>query len=93
MEASGSSLPDAAVEQSGFFVTLRSLAGHSFHVACSPDWLINDLKLAIEKREGFPARTMRLIFAGHQLDKDRNLGSYEIVNGSAVYFVSPVMRD
>ena len=54
-------------------------------IDCSSFWNIKDLKAMIEKSEGFPPDQLRLIFAGMQLEDDRMLSDYNILNGSTMF--------
>jgi hypothetical protein len=68
-------------------VACKLLTGKSLVVCVSPKGTVEDLKKLIAKAEGIPVDQQRLIYSGKQLEDQRTLADYNIVDKAAVHCV------
>jgi ubiquitin len=71
---------------------VKTLTGKTITVEVHPSATTEDLKGAIQDKEDIDLEQQRLIFAGHQIQDDRKLSSYNILNESTIHLV-PRLRE
>lgn len=74
-------------------VFVKTLLNKSLTLKINPKSTVAQLKLMIEKEEGFPVDKMRLIYAGRQLEDSKTLNNYGIKEGSTIHFVLRMAGD
>lgn len=67
-------------------ITIKMLTGKKIAIE---NWkgTVLDLKKQIEIKEGIPPEQQRLIFAGRQMEDDKNVAAYRLHSGSTVHLV------
>ena len=68
-------------------IFVKTLTGKTLSIRCQLDELVSKFKYRIYFVEGIPGDQQRLIFAGKQLDDDRQLKEYNISYDSTVHLV------
>ncbi|CAI2164657.1 15922_t:CDS:2 [Funneliformis geosporum] len=66
---------------------VKTLSGQTITINAEFTKTTNQLKLAIQEKNGTPTNQQRLIFAGKQLEDGRTLGSYNIQNESTIHLL------
>ena len=56
-------------------------------IQTTPSATVESILYAVEERDGHIPQTIRLIYAGKQLDKDRMLYEYNISGGETLHLV------
>lgn len=74
-------------------VFVITLLNRTLTLKINPKSTVAQLKLMIEKEEGFPVDKMRLIYAGRQLEDSKTLNYYGIKEGSTIHFVLRMAGD
>lgn len=67
--------------------TIKSLDGSSTTLNFPSDTKIIDVKNSLGKDKGVAADRIRLIFCGKQLDNDKTVTDYKVVNDSILHMV------
>jgi ubiquitin C len=52
------------------------------------DTLLRDVKRAIERKNGIPVDEQRLIYRGRDLEKERTLDDYNVLDNAILHFIS-----
>jgi hypothetical protein len=68
-------------------ITVKTLTGKSIQVHCNVTSTVEQLKEAVEEREGIPPDQQRIIFAGKQLEDPLSLDDYRIQDGSILHLI------
>jgi ubiquitin len=68
-------------------IFVKTLTGKCITIDTTVDETVADVKQKIFVKEGVPAAQQRLIYAGKQLEDNRNLGDYGIENETTIHMV------
>lgn len=64
-----------------------SLTGRTITLEVRADFTVRDVKRAVERCDGYPVHTQRLIFDSQEVEDSKTLAAYGIVRESIVYMV------
>ena len=70
-----------------FTIFIKTLTGTIYNFEVTSVTTIDQLKNIIEDREGVPYEQQRLIFAGKELQNDKALSNYNIVENCTMHLV------
>lgn len=79
---------DIATKGDAIQVALKSLSGKTIKIDIGLDNTIDDLKMKVQVAEGLPISQQRIIYAGRQLEDERNLADYGIQNYATISLVT-----
>ena len=68
-------------------IFIKTLTGRTLTIDCEPDDTIEVIKQRYSDKEGNPINSIRLIFAGRQLEDGRKLSDYKIQKEATVHHV------
>lgn len=69
-------------------LTFKTLTGKEFALKFSSKDKISDVKEKIFQEEGYPPDQIKLIFNGRELENDKNIQNYSMLNNSKIRLVS-----
>ena len=72
-----------------FQITVRTLTGGTLMLDVGSSYLIMDLKVMIQDKEGIPVDQQRLIWAGRELCNSRMVSDYSIQRESTLHLILP----
>ncbi|KAI7897372.1 ubiquitin-related domain-containing protein [Mucor mucedo] len=68
-------------------IEIVTMTGAIIEMQVKSFYLVEDLKLMLMAKSGIPPHQQRLIYAGRQMEDERNLASYRIDTGSTIQLV------
>ena len=68
-------------------IIIATLLGKKIYMEVNPSDTIEKIKGDLEDKVGFPPDSQRLIFSGVQLEDNKTLSDYKIVDKSKIYFI------
>ena len=74
-------------ESGKFTVFIKTHRGKTIPIQAAPCSTVEEIKYAIEQREGIAINQLRLIFAGKQLEDGRTVSHYKITKESTLHVV------
>ncbi|GIM04065.1 hypothetical protein Vretimale_8692 [Volvox reticuliferus] len=72
----------------GMMIKVKTLTGKEIEIDIEPTDTIERIKERVEEKEGIPPVQQRLIFAGKQMNDDKQAKDYNIEGGSVLHLVS-----
>ncbi|GIL76837.1 hypothetical protein Vretimale_8692 [Volvox reticuliferus] len=71
----------------GMMIKVKTLTGKEIEIDIEPTDTIERIKERVEEKEGIPPVQQRLIFAGKQMNDDKQAKDYNIEGGSVLHLV------
>ncbi|EFJ43715.1 polyubiquitin [Volvox carteri f. nagariensis] len=71
----------------GMMIKVKTLTGKEIEIDIEPSDTIERIKERVEEKEGIPPVQQRLIFAGKQMNDDKQAKDYNIEGGSVLHLV------
>ena len=68
-------------------ISVKTLTGKTIELRVNPSMSIEDLKYAIQDKEGIPPDQQRVVFSGKQLEDENTLETYKIADGNTLHLV------
>eukprot|EP00210_Caulerpa_lentillifera_P000316 g309.t1 len=77
----------------GMMIKVKTLTGKEIEIDIDPTDTIFRIKERVEEKEGIPPVQQRLIFAGKQMNDDKQAKEYNIEGGSVLHLVRGLNLD
>ena len=75
-------------KEEGMQIEIRTLINEkSIKLGVEPSDTIEKVKKKIQEKEGFPPEQQRLLFAGNELENNKTLADYKVINQSTLHLV------
>ena len=68
-------------------IKITTLTGKTFPIACSATTKVSEVKQKIQDLEGIPPDQQRLISSGRQMDDEKTLADYTVLQGGKLHLV------
>ena len=81
-------------KEEGMQIEIRTLINEkSIKLGVEPSDTIEKVKKKIQEKEGFPPEQQRLLFAGNELENNKTLADYKVINQSTLHLVLRLRGD
>ena len=74
-------------------IFVKTLTGNTTNLSVEPSDTIEKVKKKIQEKEGFPPEQQRLLFAGNELENNKTLADYKVINQSTLHLVLRLRGD
>ncbi len=68
-------------------IFVRALNGKTITLDVEPSSTVEEVKTAIENKEGIPPRVQRLVFGGKEMTDGRTMSDYNVTKEATIHLV------